>query len=178
MTFSSVGSPNEYANDCSSVGSVSYANKITSSSYSSNALELYVTNCLANDPATFHSRHQWTKIPLRCKLATYEQHIWAVQISASHTLKLHGPLLLIGSKFGWDTGGAPTTNYMHSFYIRLLYHSHRNGLRHVSLSCHVVWGLKAMGINYRRRLKKKYSFSFCLRFLGEPSVFEEMGQGC
>ena len=56
--FSSAGSTNEYANGCSPAGSVRYANTNTSLSYSSDALVLYVTNCLANVPAMFHSKHQ------------------------------------------------------------------------------------------------------------------------
>lgn len=83
--FSSAGSPNEYANGCSSVGSVSYANKNTSFSYSSDALVVYVTDCLANVPATFHSKHRADLTPLRCKLVTYEQHMRAAQISLHRT---------------------------------------------------------------------------------------------
>lgn len=100
--------------------------------------------------------------PLRCKLTTYKQHMWAVQISTSHTLELHGPLLLIRSNFECGTRGCLKHKLHAQFlYIWLLYHSQRSRC-YFSQCCYVVWRptAKSMWINYKRRLKKNMNSPF------------------
>lgn len=141
--FSSAGSPNEYANGCSSVGSVNYANKNTSLSHSSDAVVLYTMWPIALPvflPCFTPSTNGFNPTEMQIS------YIWTTYVSSSDLRIAHiraaWPITAQGIKL-WmrHQGGAWTTNYMHTSYIRPLYHSHINHLCHFAPSGYVEWRL-------------------------------------